>query len=178
LSFLLFPLLIVFLLPKGSYFKSYALENYSPRYVMKQIYGHFKVIKPNTEFEDYIASKTNKNSCILSVYGWSVGETYYYAQRRPCTRFFLTNMVVEGWQEEEYRKSILKNPPQAIVYTQSGANLEVARFEREVINLTQIIGQCYQPDSQHTGSSVMYPTLYFPRFSGDRLKVCLQQNVF
>lgn len=176
INFLLFPILILFLLPKGPYIKSYGLKDYNPSHVVKQLYQNITMPDASTEFEDYINSKTSKNSCILSIYGWSVGETYFYAKRRPCTRFFLPNLVGLESQKKEYRESILRDPPQAIVYTQMGADLDVDRFEQEIINFRQIIDSCYRLDLQYTNYSPWSRNLYFPLFVGEQLKTCIKQN--
>ncbi len=170
------PLFMIVLFPKAPYVTSYRLEKWFPPHTAEQISRVLTTSKVDAKLEDYIAEKTSPTSCVLSVYGWGAGEIYYYAQRRPCTRFFLVNIVVEEWQKKEYRESILQNPPQAIVYTQGGADMEVAQFEKEVVNLARIIDQCYQPDPQYTGSSMMHPTLYFPRYQSDELKACLREN--
>lgn len=169
-SFLLFLLLLVFLIPKGPYLKEYFLKDYKPWILVKKIYLNITMVDSNHEFEDYIRSKTQENSCILSVYGWNVGETYFYG-RRPCSRFFLVNLINYDWQRSEYREDIFQNPPQAIVYTREGADIDPSLFEREVINLTTIINRCYQPDSRYSTFN-----LYFPKFSGDELENCLREN--
>ncbi len=166
---LLLPVLIIFLLPKGPYLKSYIPEDFGPQNFAQKIYRNLMVADYDDKLYGYIKSQTKSTSCILSVYGWGVGKTYIYAQRRPCTRFFLANITVEDWQKKEYRESIQRNPPEAIVYSTEGADMNVAQFEQEVINLTQIIKKCYEPDSQ-------YLNLYFPRYPKEQLKICVKQN--
>lgn len=169
-------ILAILLFPKGPYVKSYHLESYlSPRAV-SQICQKIFLADTETKLENYISAKTPKDSCILSVYGWGSGRTYFYAQRRPCTRFFLANIVQEDWQKKEYRESLLHHPPQAIVYTKLEADMDILRFEQEAINLSQIIEQCYYLEPQFSDYSQSNLNLYLPRYFGSELKMCLRQS--
>lgn len=176
IDLLLLPILLIFLFPKGPYLKSYNLGNYNPFHIIQLIHRNITLPDGETPFEDYINAHTGPSSCILSVYGWGVGETYFYAQRRPCSRFFLPHLVLVEWQKKEFRESILQNPPQAIVYTQEGADLDVVRFEKEVIDFSRIIERCYRLDSEYPTYSSWQRHLYFPRFQDDQLKSCIKQD--
>ncbi len=169
-------LIIVFLFPKGAYVKSYRTTAENPRQVVNNISNHLVAGDVGIQLENYINSKIDENSCILSVYGWSTGETYLNAIRRPCTRFFLANIVLKDWQEKEYRDSILNNPPAAIIYATAGADMNVKQFEEEVINLTKIIDRCYVLDPLYTKYSFLELNLYFPSYSHTQLQTCVKQN--
>lgn len=158
---------IILLAPKPEYFKSYKLSRYSPVVIANEILQSEKNV--DVKIEKYIATKVNEDGCILSVYGWGVGDTYYYSQRKPCTRFFLANIVTQDWQRTEYRESILRNPPHALVYTPLGADMNIIWFEQSVINLSKIKDQCYVPDTH-------YPHLFFPKYQSNELTECVSQN--
>lgn len=164
---LLSATLIFLIFPKSIYLKSYIIIDQKPQEIIKEIYHHIFASDIRYPKDQYINSKTSPGSCILSVYGWSVGEDYYNAKRQPCTRFFLANIAFDGWQKAEYRQSLLNNPPAVIVYTTTGADINIPQFEKEVINLTKIIKNCYKKDPYN---------LYVPRYLNQELKDCLKQN--
>ena len=121
-------------------------------------------------FEKRITELTTLNQCILSVYGWGSGENYLYAERRPCTRFLLPNIVLQDWQKKEYRDSILENPPMAIIYQTLDTDMDIKSFESQVINLNKIIKNCYVQD-------VVEKVIYLPRYKNTKdLKNCIKVN--
>src|SRR3990167_4993245 len=85
----------------------------------------------------------------MSVYGWGVGKSYFYSNRKPCTRFFLANILPEK-HNNEYRTSLINNPPAVIVYTLGGADLNTENFEKNVFNFTDVLKDCYQQDAKFT----------------------------
>jgi len=125
---------------------------------------------PSYEVTDYIASRTSPEDCILNAYGWEVAETYIYSQRKPCSRHFLANLVIQNdWQIEEYKKQILNNPPEAIFYNLNIIDLNVENFETKVINYSDVLKHCYYLDSKYRKfpyvimSSVIYIDIYWKR---------------
>ena len=158
--FLLVPLLILFLFPKGSYLSSYFVDWKISRYAKSEPLLNKQ--------EDYLVLNTRPSECILSLYGWNVAQTYFYAQRKPCTRFFQPSLNTLNWQREEYQASLLQNPPRVIVYTREGANLDVDLFERKVFNFSKVLKQCYYPSTDLN--------LYSSKYSLEELKSCLMQN--
>jgi hypothetical protein len=149
----------VIVLPKRPYFSSYL-----PRAT------NFDMTDNILGFERRITELTTKDQCVLSVYGWGVSENYLYSRRRPCTRFFLANIVLLDWQKKEYAKSILENPPAAIAYQTSGSDLDYPKFELEVINLSKIIKNCYVQDTEEK-------ILYIPKTRNSvDLKNCVKAN--
>ncbi len=94
-----------------------------------------------------IADRTNRDECIQGVYGWSIANLYLYTHRKPCSRFFLPNIITAD-QIDEYRQELFENPPAAIYYSQAGADLDIQTFEDEVFPYQQVIRDCYQPDNE------------------------------
>ncbi len=137
------PSLIV-VLPKSAYIKSYKLDTLSPSYFLSQFFTAERY--HNLSLEEYLDNKTGINSCILNVYGWGSGDIYLYADRKPCTRFFLPNIVSQDWQMKEYRISLINHPPRAIIYNTAASDMNVDRFEKNVINISKIIKGCYLED--------------------------------
>ncbi len=142
---------------------------------IQHAYKNLTLLEADISVERYINSKTNHQDCVLSLYGWKSAEIYLYSERKPCTRFIIPNIVIDEWQKKEYRTAILENPPQAIVYSLWGADMNHPRFEEEVINVTRILANCYQQDLKYTYGR--WPLeLYFPVLSGEKLKTCIQKN--
>lgn len=140
------------------------------------------MLQPESDLlvEKYISLKTKPSDCILSVYGWKSSDAYLFTGRQPCTRFFIPNVVEADWQKKEYRNTILNNPPQAVVYSYSEADMDPLRFEREVINFSRILNHCYQQDFSYTQSDTSGGgdlKLYFPIYWGEQLKSCINKNV-
>ncbi|BCX14786.1 MAG: hypothetical protein KatS3mg088_469 [Patescibacteria group bacterium] len=159
ISLILFLFSIVIILPKRQYLKSFLSVNFN--FVMKdRVY----------DFEERITDITTNDQCILSVYGWGAGENYLYSGRRSCTRFFLPNIVREEWQREEYRSSILKNPPAAIIYQTNASDMDVKRFEYQVINIGNIVNNCYKRDIEN--NEIFVPAV----LNINDLRECIKDN--
>lgn len=157
-----------FLFPKKAYFIDYNFNNIlNIRFIPKlAIWADKNKVTP---ILDKIDTKTTKDECILDIYGWGVGTTYLYSERRPCTRFFIANLVVEDWQRLEYKSNIITNTPSAIIYNPTAGDLDYKSFEGRVINFPKILKNCYIQDSD-------YKTLYWPKVKADKLKMCIQEN--
>lgn len=159
ISFFVLLLSFIVILPKRQYLKSYFPKTYR-LYLTDQVFN----------FEKRITELTSPDQCVLSVYGWGVSENYIYAKRRPCTRFFLANIVLQDWQKKEYRQSVIDNPPAVIAYQTKGSDMDIARFEREVVNVSKIIENCYSQDSKEK-------VLYLPKFENSKeLQECIKNN--
>jgi hypothetical protein len=90
--------------------------------------------------------------------------------RRPCTRFFLANIVTQDWQKKEYAKDIMENPPAVIYYRTGGADMNIQKFESEVINISKIIKNCYIKDS-------IEEVIYIPKTKNvEELKNCIRTS--
>jgi len=110
----------------------------------------FYVRTSTYEVTNYIFSRTSTGDCILNPYGWEVAETYIYSRRKPCSRHFLANLMVqEEWQIEEYKKQVLDNPPVAILYNTNIIDLDIKDFAKKVIDYENILKHCYSIDNQY-----------------------------
>ncbi len=169
-------LLLVFLLllPKKWIYVQYQDIDYVN--VFRQAYINLNLLDDDLTVENYIKSKTSIDDCMLSLYGWKSPEPHLYSMRRPCSRIIHANMVNTPQQEIEYREAIFKNPPAVIVYSLAGADMDVLKFDREVINFTKIIKNCYKQDNKYTDNGRWPLKLYFPIFSGEALKECVKNN--
>lgn len=165
---LIFTIFLISIFPKKAYFTDYnfgAIPNlrFAPK-IMIWVNSHVE-----TAIITKLKTQTKKNECIVDIYGWGVGTTYLYAERKPCSRFFIVNLVVRDWQILEYKKSIANGMPAAIIYNPRAGDLDSNRFENTVINYPKILKNCYNQDKEEQ-------TLYWPRFSGDKLKNCINDN--
>ena len=152
-----FSVLIV--MPKRQYISSYLHKT-----------TNFSMTDDISGFERRIAELSTKDECVLSVYGWGVSENYLYSERRPCSRFFLVNIIRLDWQKKEYAKDIVENPPAVIAYRTSGADLDIKKFESEVLNISKIIKNCYVQD-------MIEKVLYVPITKDiGNLKNCVKAN--
>lgn len=157
--------LLILLMPQKAIFK---------RYTFATFHG-----KHNFDIEKEIMKKTDKNDCILHIYGWEVSPTYIYTQRRPCSKYFLTNLLHLIRRRRialEYREQIFNNPPAAIIYNTLDTDFNIDRFEREVMNLPNILLHCYVADPRYKdfkGYFFAPITLYWPKTSDkEQLKTC------
>jgi hypothetical protein len=149
----------VMLMPKRPYLSSYIHEEVN-FILTDNVYG----------FERRITELTAKDQCVLSVYGWGTSESYLYSERRPCTRFFLANIVLLDWQKREYAKEIIENIPAVITYQIVGADMDVEKFESEAINVSKIVKNCYKQDSKEK-------ILYVPKINDvEILRDCIKTN--
>lgn len=110
------------------------------------------------------------NGCLLIIYGWDAGAYYHYSRRNPCTRFFLSPLVDKSptlWSL--YKNDIYSNPPSSIIYLTDGSDINIARFETNVLNWKSILAGCYQGDKEG---------VYIPKFeirSPHILESCLRK---
>lgn len=162
-------ILLILLIPKQAIFRSY---NFTPRHK-----GDY-----NFEVEKEIERRTNKDDCILHVYGWGVASTYIYTKRQPCSKYFLPNSLHQVGRQRlasEYRKEIFNSPPAAIILTTQMTDFDIARFEREVLNLSHILTECYYAEPKYSNYRKYFAvpiTLYWPKNSDKReLKACVMK---
>lgn len=151
--------------PKKAYFVGYNFKELNYEYTMFRLNtGN----NPDMTVENEIINKTKPSDCIIHVYGWGVGTTYFYTDRKPCSRFFLVNLLPENFYEQ-YSNDLVKNPPAAIVYSLAGADIDNVKFENKVFNYSRVIKSCYVQDS-------LIPSLYLPKIDPDKLKDCIVKN--
>lgn len=150
---------VIILMPKRQYLSSYLPKD-----------ANFGMTDNILGPERRITALTTKDQCVLSVYGWGVSENYLYSMRRPCTRFFLANIVSQDWQKKEYAGDIMKNPPAVILYQTVLTDMDIQRFESEVINISKIIKNCYVQD-------VVESAIHIPKIKDtENLKNCIKDN--
>jgi len=94
-----------------------------------------------------MASYSSPEECLIHTYGWGAGATYVYTQRRPCTRFFLPNLMTET-QKQRYVQDILADPPVVVKYSPLGADLDVEAFEQDVFAWERVLTNCYRLPSE------------------------------
>jgi dolichol-phosphate mannosyltransferase len=139
-----------------------------PSHLTLRDYKYNVAAAPEYDFgiEKMVQSRVSEQDCILHVYGWEVPRTYIYTQRRPCSRFFLSNLVIDHPKHiTEYQRSIVSDPPMAIFYNEGGADLSVDHFEKTVLNFASVIEHCYTPDEKvndYYGYFFAITTLYWP----------------
>ena len=156
-SFLLF----IFVVPKKEYLKEF-LNFERP---IQAVANFMSIEEGDMESFAYVQSRTNPGDCVFSVYGWTTGQFYFYTKRKPCSQYFLVN-ILDYDQKKELAAQLIQNPPKAIRYTQSGSDLDVDQFETEVVNFTQVLEHCYVVDER-------YSYLYFPIFDNGQLSSCV-----
>ena len=101
-----------------------------------------------------LSSPKNFN-CSVNVYGWGVADFYYYTQSKPCSRFFLVNLLRDDKDFEEYRDSLVSNPPRVISYgcvKVECSDLNYVEIEQLGFPFSKVIKSCYHMiQSRHTG---------------------------
>ena len=85
--------------------------------------------------------------CSISVYGWGSGSFYLYSKSKPCTKYFLPNLVAPKRMALDYRSEIEQNPPRVINYgcleVLSCSDLDISEFETIVFPYSKVIADCY-----------------------------------
>jgi len=154
-ALILFVFSVAILMPKRQYLSSYFPQITS-----------FTMTDQIHSYEKIVTQLTTSDQCILSVYGWGVSENYLYSMRKPCTRYFLANIVLQDWQKKEYSKEIIENPPAVIIYQTAGADMDIQRFESQIINIGKIVDKDLKED-----------VVFVPKiFSREELKSCIAAN--
>jgi hypothetical protein len=90
-----------------------------------------------------VSKASSTADCVMQPFGWDAGATYVYAERRPCTRFFLPNLMTAS-QKDEYVAELLADPPVAVLYSPQGADLDVEQFQNSVFNWRLVLDNCYR----------------------------------
>ena len=93
-----------------------------------------------------ISTSPRDFKCSVNVYGWGTADFYYYTRSKPCSRFFLVNLITEVKDFEEYRKSLTENPPRIISYGCRRVNcsdLEYKDFEQAGFPFSNVLAACY-----------------------------------
>lgn len=93
---------------------------------------------------DYIKKQVSDQDCIQQAYGWNSGAAYIYTNIKPCSKYFLSNLIKTGEMKSAYKGKILGNLPAVLIYSTYGADMDAKIFEKEVIAWQDIISGCYQ----------------------------------
>lgn len=151
--------------PKKDYFIENKISLLKPKnFIFQWNIGN----NADMSIENVIKKNTEVSDCIIHIYGWGVGTTYFYADRTPCSRFFLVNLMPPIFYEE-YKTDLISRPPAAIVYTLGGADIDHKRFEDQVFDFTSVIKNCYKPDDE-------LKDVFFPTLKGSELSECVKRN--
>ncbi len=90
------------------------------------------------------------NACIQNAYGWMSGGAYLYTGIKPCSRYFLLNLIIkDSLRLNEFKWNMVSHPPSAIIYDNSDADLDWQEFEHNFFDYSKILKNCYLnvPDS-------------------------------
>ena len=113
-----------------------------------------------------IKSLLDDDSCVQSIYGWNSGSLHIYSGKPPCSKFFLSNLVINEKTEKIYRKELLMKPPKIVVYVDVDENtINKEQFEYKVFPWQKIITKCYYEIENIS-------TYYLSKFSQNEMKNC------
>ena len=94
-----------------------------------------------------IQGSSNDFQCSISVYGWGSGSFYLYSKSKPCTKYFLPNLVSSERMAIDYKSELEQNPPRVINYGcldyLSCSDLDISEFETLVFPYSKVIADCY-----------------------------------
>ena len=88
-------------------------------------------------------------------------------------------MAMEKYKKKDYVRDIIENPPAVIAYTTLWSDMDVKKFEAEVINISKIINNCYIQDSPDRVIDIPKTknVLYIPKIKhNNELKNCIKLN--
>lgn len=109
-------------------------------------------------------------NCSVNVYGWDSGSFYLNSKSKPCTKYFLPNLVVSKQMAIEYRREIERNPPRVINYGcldyLTCSDLDINEFETIVFPYTKVIADCYFSiaQEQHQSTDTNFYRLFLSRY--------------
>jgi hypothetical protein len=96
--------------------------------------------KPSS-IQEYIVPGSG---CMQVIFGWEAGSFYHYSNRKPCSKYFLANILqMSAKESENYIKETISNPPEKVIYDTKRADLDVSQFELRVFPWTRILSSCY-----------------------------------
>ena len=159
-------------------------------FVPKHIPRFFNFVPMHRDYtfaiEEDIIAKVGKDECILHVHGWEIAISYIYTQRRPCSKYFLSNELFNIKRPgvvEEYSQHLVDNPPAAFLYNEKGSDMDIEKFDNQIIDFNQVLDSCYQPDPKYTDYMKHFfaqMTLYWPRegLTPEELQKCWAEVVF
>jgi hypothetical protein len=123
---------------------------YKISYDLNNSYDNLNFLPPkNLEskqvLDKYITAKKflKNGDCIQQPYGWDAGASYIYTGTKPCSKYFLSNLIANEKMKNENKREIINSPPRVIIYSKAGANLDTADFEVNIFPWGQVIDKCY-----------------------------------
>lgn len=167
-SLFVFAFVIFLTLPKYAFFKSYPTNKIKTESLIDNIMTTINNKDTLLPEEKKIIENTSKDECIMRVYGWAAGTTYFYTHRQPCTRWFLPHVMPIQYADE-YINAIINNVPAAIYYTQEKADFNIKVFEESIFDYSSVLENCYLQDEN-------YAALYFPRYNKENMHKCIEEN--
>jgi hypothetical protein len=82
--------------------------------------------------------------CGQVAYGWASGAYYLYSGTKPCSKYFLAELIVgDSLLESTYRDSFANHPPRLVYYDPTQAGLDVKLFESRIFRWKSVLSQCY-----------------------------------
>ncbi len=111
-----------------------------------------------------------KGECNQVAYGWASGAYYRYSGAKPCSKYFLAELIMgDDTLEESYRRSLVISPPMNIYYDLSEAGLDVDFFESKVFNWATVLNLCYKEKQ---------PNYYESNFENSAfVSLCIKNNM-
>ena len=109
-------------------------------------------------------------NCSVNIYGWGSGSFYLNSKSRPCTKYFLPNLVAIRQMAIEYMREIERNPPRVINYGcldyLTCSDLDINEFETIVFPYAKVIAGCYFSIAQehHQSTDSNYYRLFLSRY--------------
>jgi hypothetical protein len=114
--------------------------------------------------------KLESGSCIQQAYGWNSGAVYLYTGLKPCSKYFLLNLIMSDRKRLlEFKRSLISHPPKAIIYDTSGPDLDWFSFERDYFSYGVVLKNCYV--------KIDDSDVFLARFQDDSQKACLSKFV-
>ena len=96
---------------------------------------------------EIIRGSSKDFQCSISVYGWGSGSFYLFSKSKPCTKYFLPNLVSSERMAIDYKSELEQNPPRVINYGcldyLSCSDLDISEFETIVFPYSKVIADCY-----------------------------------
>jgi hypothetical protein len=121
------------------------------------------------DIKSQIEIYSKEGDCIQISYGWGAATVYNLANRHPCTRYFLDNLIVGESVIRDVQEDIANSPPRIIVYDTAWADLSVPDFERTVIPYLNVIKSCYLPTA--------VPTVFYLNGDLASSSLCITQEI-
>ena len=136
-------LFLNFVLPSSSlfgYFRFMPVKKYINGMLLK---------KPVITIPTKVRLRMGNDDRVFSAYGWGAPDFYYLSKTKPFSRFFIKNILFYNYKMQEAQCKMLikqfeRELPKVIIYTDVQTDMDVNKFERDVINLKKILQKCYK----------------------------------